>query len=88
MTATVYHNHGRWVADCPADGCPEAHEVTPGDRFVCVNCGMVSKLKWPLNMEQIDRTLTPRPVPQTRNWVPGETVADLERENVEHKVGV
>ena len=88
MTATVYHNHGRWVADCPADGCPEAHTVTPGDRFVCVNCGMVSKLGWPLNMEQIDRTLTPRPVPQTRNWVPCETITVLVEENIVHGVGV
>ena len=88
MTASVYHNHGRWVADCPADGCSEAHAVTPGDGFVCVNCGMVSKLGWPLNMEQITHTLSTRPVPETRNWSPGETVTDLRRENIEHGVGV
>ena len=88
MNALVYHNHGRWVADCPADQCSEAHTVTPGDGFVCVNCGATSKLKWPLNMEQIDRVLSTRPVPETRNWLPGETVTGLERENVEHKVGV
>ena len=88
MNASVYHNHGRWVADCPADQCSEAHAVTPGDTFSCVNCGMVSKLGWPLNMEQIDRTLLLRAVPETRNWLPGETVTDLRRENIEHGVGV
>ena len=88
MTAAVYHNHGRWVANCPADQCSEAHAVTPGDGFMCVNCGMVSKLGWPLNMEQLTRTLSLRSVPETRNWLPGETLDDLVAENLEHKVGV
>ena len=88
MITSVYHNHGRWVADCPADQCSEAHRVTPGDGFLCVNCGLTSKLGWPLNMEQIDRVLSTRSVPETRNWLPGETIDDLVVENLEHKVGV
>ncbi len=25
--ALAYYNHGRWISDCPADGCTDAREV-------------------------------------------------------------
>lgn len=30
-TALAYLNYGRWVADCPADGCTDARAVYPTD---------------------------------------------------------
>jgi hypothetical protein len=37
--------------------------------------------------QAIEAALRVRPDPTTRNWLPGETVADLLRENAEHDVG-
>ncbi len=82
----AYMNHGRWVADCGREGCPEAHKVTPGDSFTCENCGWVGTVRFPESVEDIERVLAKRPVPQTRNWWPWETVETLEVENMLHGV--
>ncbi|KKL51323.1 hypothetical protein LCGC14_2296620, partial [marine sediment metagenome] len=78
----VYVNHGRWVVDCPTEYCGGASIAETV--FVCDNCKRVTKVVWPDNRTDIDRVLNVRPVPQTRNWIPGETVDDLERENVSY----
>ncbi len=84
----AYVNHGRWVADCATAYCEEAHLVSPGDRFKCANCGETYDVTFPDDMLLIDAALSGRKVPQTRNWYPHETVADLIRENAEHGVVV
>ena len=83
MTATAYLNHGRWVVDCPRDGCPESHHAD-ADLFVCANCGLTSKVEIPVERAEIDRLTGLRPVPQTRNWQPGETLESLVEENRAH----
>lgn len=72
---------GRWLADCSL--CPGAELVEPGERMLCGSCGAVSTVKWPSEADTIESVLVERPV-TNRFWFPGETVADLRRENIEH----
>ncbi len=83
MNAEV--NHGRWIAACITPYCTEAHLVTPGDRFICDNCGTDhGPIRFPDDMPLINAVLGARKVPQTRNWLLTETVADLIAENKAH----
>ena len=90
-------NHGRWLADCPY--CDGAELVHPDERFfVCLSCGnlglgspnkldgdgRILHVEFPPNWHSIERILISRPDEVTRNWNPGETMADLRRENTEH----
>jgi len=54
----------------------------------CGNCGLTSEVELPKDMNEIERLLGRRPVPQTRHWKPGESVADLRTENLLHEVGI
>ena len=81
---SAYCNHNRWVAECGTPYCAEAHLVEPGDRFVCGNCDRSYDVSFPTDRVLIDAALGRRVVPQTRNWVPGETVANLVAENEAH----
>ena len=81
----AYTNHGRWVAECGTPYCTEAHLVEPGDRFECGNCGESYGVEFPDDKLLIDAALGRRVVPQTRNWLPGETVTDLVTENEQHE---
>ena len=89
-------DYGRWCVDCP--DCNGAEFVWLDGPLVmmCAGCwnAMVGH-KWrPVNLPtpkkraRIDELLRARPLPVNRNWLPSETVADLERENAEHGVGV
>lgn len=82
----AYVNHGRWVADCGRRPCPEAHRVKPGDGFECRNCGWFGPVEFPDDQKDIELVLAKRPVPESRNWWPGELVADLIVENTRHGV--
>ena len=84
-----------WIADCPREGCGGAEFVNFQDpRFFCCNCrnadwdGQPIKIKLPSEKQRADveQVLLERPDPATRNWEPGETVADLKAENREHGV--
>lgn len=102
---------GRWVADCPRDGCTQAEHFgqdpgtghvggLAGDAFRCgtegvtcgcgrvpaTGCGLVCRVVWPANIEAIEKLLMQRPVPQTRNWSPGEDLTGLLMENVTHGI--
>lgn len=95
MTVKVYHNWGRWVADCPR--CPNA-EHYGADRqtghvggltrttFTCSLCKYQGKPKWPKERADIETVLARRVSPAEQNWLPGETVRDLEAENRLHGV--
>ena len=76
----AYVNHGRWVAECDTPYCAGA-EAARGARIICDNCGQPSTVTYPRHRARIDEVLAQRLVPQTRNWVPGETVRDLLEEN-------
>lgn len=75
-------NHGRWIVDCPVEGCSAAQLASDTDhRFVCVECAAGPyRVVWPEEREAIEQVLEGRPQP-ARNWEPGETVDDLHAEN-------
>lgn len=90
IRAVAYCNWGRWVARCPR--CPGAEHFGNeqghagglfGDRFVCSTCTLACGVDWPPNVDAIARLLALRPEPN-RNWLPGETIHDLLRENMEN----
>jgi hypothetical protein len=92
-TTVVYANDGLWVAECPV--CPSAEhygaEPVSGyvggltlKRFVCSHCGSEAKPKWPRNRKQIETILADRRLRGNRNWVPGETLEQLQAENELH----
>lgn len=90
----AYVNHGRWVADCPA-GDGGALCVSMKDPFfMCPYCanednaGQWYRVRFPARAtrERLEHALLVRPAKNgfeatTRNWRPGETDADLRREN-------
>ena len=85
--ATAYVNHGRWVADCPSEGCAGATSIMPGAGFFCGEClnaevgHRYRPVVWPAARAGIEDALCCRRLPQSANWRPGETVRDLEDEN-------
>jgi len=92
-------NHGRWLVDCP--GCNSALVVQLCEfLFMCVECGNTGNGgRWfavtiPANREAIEAELLKRPWngrnpadAVNRNWEPGETVAMLRQENIDHGIG-
>ena len=76
-------NENRWIADCAE--CRGAEFVIEGQPFICASCGAVSVVTWPAETEEIEQVLDKRLNPLNRNWMPGETVDDLLRENSEHR---
>jgi len=93
-------NHGRWLVDCT--GCKSALVVDLGEPvFMCVECGNSHNAgKWlkiilPKNRKAIEGELLKRPwngrnpaEAVNRNWEPGETLAMLKQENIDHGIGV
>lgn len=85
-------NHGRWIVNCPF--CPSAEYASLEDRrFFCTDCGnpLVGgawlPVRWPAHHAEIERLLVSRPR-TARNWMPHESLKDLERENVVHRGGI
>lgn len=57
--------------------------------MVCRDCGGVTDgVEWPPDPAGIELILSWRPDPENRSWEPGETLADLLRENAEHGLPV
>lgn len=92
-TTTARVSGSCWIADCPNPDCAGAEFVNFTDpRFFCCACRNASWNHQPLPVQlptdkmraQIETVLLERPLPDTRNWAPGETIADLKRENREH----
>lgn len=78
-------NWGRWIVRCPF--CPSAQLASRSARwFLCHFCGNKAvggqwiPLVWPDNVSEIEAALSVRP-PNNMNWIPGETVEDLLKEN-------
>lgn len=82
----------RWIVDCPDCGSAE-FAFLDDPRFFCTNCldaavgGACRPVRFPRNRAAIEAALLRRPVPRTRDWRPGETVAALERENRDNGLG-
>jgi hypothetical protein len=83
-------NWGRWIARCPF--CAGAELVWEARLFMCCSCWNEQaghkflKVKLPSNKAQIEQELLKRPLPPTRNWEIGESIARLRKENKEHGV--
>lgn len=93
ITTPAIVNHGRWIVECPFPNCGGAQAASRTDpRFLCITCGNVGasnrwvRVVWPDHPEAIEDVLAPRP-PMNRNWRPGETLEQLELENVGHGIG-
>lgn len=94
QTTFAYVNHGRWLVDCPF--CRSTQLAAKTDpRFLCAGaagCGNAQvggayvNVVWPKDTDRIEAELVKRATPLNRNWMPGETVKDLQRENAEHGV--
>lgn len=68
-TALAYYNWGRFVAECPADGCGDAREVRPEQTTEqCAN-GHRFDVEWPADAARIVATLAQRPE-KYRSWFP------------------
>ena len=78
-------NQGRWIADCPTClGAEFADSAWPV--FVCCSCGEGPRaVVFPPERELLEPELIARPL-EARNWVPGETVAQLRAENAERGI--
>jgi hypothetical protein len=50
----------------------------------CGNCGLLSTVSFPGKRNAIMAILGRRPVPETRNWYPNETLETLREENMAH----
>ena len=86
-------NHGRWLADCPQ--CGGAEIARPDRLFKCqsgytgfngepVMCGFTAEIEFPNEKAVIESLLGSRSI-QNQNWLPGETLAHLMKENTEHE---
>jgi hypothetical protein len=91
-------NHGVWIASCacrsPGDPAPGCIVWLAAPLGWCVRCSNAAAggrwrpivLPEPDERAAIEAALAVRPSVETRNWTPGETVADLARQNAEHGV--
>jgi hypothetical protein len=86
-------NHGRWIAKCPFPGCRCAEMVDFGrPTYWCNECrnrltrNRPVRLVIPEERYLIEAVLMRRPEQRFRNWLPGETIAQLEAENAEQGI--
>jgi hypothetical protein len=82
MTSLAYLNYGRWVADCPVDGCSDARALHPEDRYgnpspqpvpdtVCA-AGHPYHIETPpaQHRDRLEQAVSERPLIQDRGWYP------------------
>ena len=84
-------NHGRWVVKCPF--CPGAELGDPENpRFMCLSCynqdagGKWLKVEYQKQAGKIETELLKRPKKHNQNWTPGESLKQLQDENVSRGV--
>lgn len=88
----AYVNHNRWIVDCP--DCRAAVYIwLDAPAMLCSECwnasigGKYRRVILPKDVAGIAAALMERPLPQNRNWRPGETVAMLRADNQQHGLG-
>lgn len=80
-------NRSSWAVNC--DVCLESIIIEPEMPFFCPNCcnirngGYARPVIWPEDRMAIEKVLLMRAAPETRNWLPTETLADLIAQNKE-----
>ena len=83
--------YGKWIVDCP--NCGSAEFYFEDKLFFCSQClnsnieGKALIVKMPKGRKKIEEILGKRPI-KNRHWFTNETVEDLERENISHKLEV
>lgn len=99
-SVTAFIAGGSWVARCPRAGCFNAEKYGVCDdgslgglrelRFICREdkggCGFTCRVRWPEDRAAIENLLSARELRANRNWLPGESVADIHRENLDHGI--
>jgi hypothetical protein len=84
--AVAVVQRGAWVAYCPTRGCGSGEFVEPDTPFFCCVCANAEldhrwrPVAWPAQRRAIEAALGERPLPHTRNWLPGETPGSLRKE--------
>lgn len=85
-------DHSRLIADCPDCGGAEFVWRDGPHLMMCQSCwnmtigGMWRRVALSPLLPEVEAILAARPLPQNRNWTPGETVEALRAENAEHGV--
>lgn len=91
-------NHGRWIVDCPQQGCGGAVIASMEEPvYFCSHCGNAANdghsyaVVFPKFWRELETDLVKRPAPSPmmaphRNWKPGETLAAIKRETIAHRV--
>ncbi len=82
----AYVNLGRWVCDCE---CGAGNATDPDwGLALCFDCGAMHPVIFPRADEraEIERLLLARPLSRNRNWIPGESIAELAADNLVHDV--
>ena len=80
---------GRWIVLCGSATCKGAERVWEEGLVMCASCWngyaghQLVRTSFPRSRRRIEEQLDVRPL-ENRNWLLGETVADLEIENAQH----
>ena len=79
-------NHGRWIVRCPyCSGAEIADAEDPV--FMCLSCfneenlGRFHMVRFPKEVDQIEKVLNQRKALENQNWIPGESLEDLKKES-------
>lgn len=89
-TVIAYINASRWMVDCicssPGSSAPPANSVHPDWSLACcLHCGRCRvNIVIPADRADIEAALNLRPLEETRNWKPPDTLADLLADNTAH----
>lgn len=81
-------NHNRWIAQCECGGAEVVDPDLPN--FYCFSCfnvfneGYARTVDFPHYHAAIDKVLSLRDDPFTKNWIPGETIGELRAQNIAH----
>ena len=81
----AFVNDSRWIVECPTPGCKSASIVDiRSPLYLCLHCGNQSvngawlRVIFPPDKRGIETALRRRPRLSNRNWLPGETMVDLD----------
>ena len=85
-TINAYINRGNWVVDCPSQNCYSSYYASREQAFYCFRCqnrdndGAFYAVAFPLEKEEIEKTLTERSLDKNKNWYSTERLDDLKLE--------
>lgn len=93
ISAQCFGNGLRAMAYAPKPGNPKLFVPVPdleerrATRERAKEMGRVHTIVFEVSPEQVDKLLRPRKI-ENMHWVPGESLTDLRRENLEHGIRV